>query len=69
MIVCSNEEENKSHILSRLHSYRRAVNPELEIDNCKCYLQKHFTSPVSMDSENQVISTPDLYASAVDSEK
>ncbi len=69
VIVCSNEEENRSYILSRLHNFRRSVNPRLVIDDCRKYLQNHFIPDVNMETDSQTVPTSEMYASSVDPEK
>ncbi len=67
VVICSNEEVDKCHIISRLHIYRRAVNPELKVESCRDYLQAHFVPPMELDSRS--IPMADLYASTVDPNK
>ena len=43
VIICSNEEEEKSHFISKLHLYRRPFIPKSDIQEYKKYLAIHFT--------------------------
>ena len=44
MIICSNQEEEKCHIISKLYPYRRSYGVSFDIDNCRKYLRNHFIS-------------------------
>ena len=43
VIICSNENEEKSLIISRLHRCRRQFAEPKNDDQLKCYLKAHFT--------------------------
>ena len=68
-MICSKEKEDKSHIISRLHNYRRPVVPKLVVDDCKEYLKAHFVHQMDMELDSQVIPTSDRRASTVDPDK
>ena len=42
MVVCSNQKEEKSHIISKLHLYRRPYTVPSQITKYQQYLQQHF---------------------------
>ena len=68
VIICSNEEEEKSHIISKLHTHRRPFAQIYDTDQCQRYLKTHFTGEVeslsSSPSQMQLVT-----ASEVDYEK
>jgi hypothetical protein len=68
VIICSNEEEEKSHIISKLHSCRRPFSQICDTKQCRSYLKAHFTGQVESlspsTSQMQLIT-----ASSVDYEK
>ena len=68
VIVCSNEEEEKSHIISKLHSCRRPFAQKLDTDQCQRYLKAHFTGQVESLSASYSQLQPAM-ASAVDHEQ
>ena len=49
VVICSKEDEDKSHIISRLHTFRRSVVPSLDENECRKYLKAHFTLPTKSD--------------------
>ncbi len=69
MLICSNEEEDKSHIISRLHNFRRTVHPKLVVNDCRNYLKAHFVYHSDMEIDHQSLAMSDLYASTVDPDK
>ncbi len=69
VVICSNEKTDKSHIISRLHNYRRPVVPTLVVDDCRDYLKAHFVHKMDMEFNSQVTPTSDRRASTVDPEK
>jgi hypothetical protein len=68
VIICSNEEEEKSHIISKLHSCRRPFAQKLDTDQCQGYLKAHFTGQVESLSSYSSQMQP-VMASAVDHEQ
>ena len=44
MIICSNEEEEKSHFISKLHLFRRPFVPKSDLQEYQKYLAIHFTN-------------------------
>ena len=42
MVICSNHEEEKSHIISKLHLYRRPYGVPADIAKYQHYLKCHF---------------------------
>ncbi len=42
MIICSNEEEDKSHFISKLYHFRRPFVPKISLQEFKDYLAIHF---------------------------
>ena len=69
VIICSNEEEEKSHIISKLHSCRRPFAQKLDEDQCKRYLKTHFTGQVESLSSSYSSQMQPAMASAVDHEQ
>ena len=69
VVICSKEDEDKSHIISRLHNYRRPVVPTLVVDNCRDYLKTHFVHHMNMELDDQATPTLSRRASIVDPEK
>ena len=64
MIICSNEEEEKSHIISKLHSCRRPFSQIFDDEQCQDYLKAHFTGKVeslsSSTSQMQLVTASDV---------
>ena len=67
MIVCSNEEEEKSYLISKLHVFRRPFVPANDLQDYKKYLAIHFTHR-AQEHENE-FSSQDIAASSVDPEQ
>ena len=44
VIICSSENEEKSHIIMKLHSCRRQFAEPTNDDHIKRYLKAHFTA-------------------------
>ena len=53
VVICSKEDEDKSHIISRLHTFRRPVVPKLDERGCREYLKAHFTVPTDVEGSSQ----------------
>ena len=64
VILYSNEEETKSHFISKLQLYRRPFIPQPNADSYQTYLAGHFSNPT-----DDSLSTPPIAASMVDHEK
>ena len=64
VIICSNEEEEKSHIISKLHTHRRPFAQICDTDQCQRYLKNHFTGKVESlsysPSQMQLVTAPDV---------
>ena len=64
MIICSNEEEEKSHIISKLHSCRQPFSQIFDDEQCQDYLKAHFTGKVeslsSFTSQMQLVTASDV---------
>ena len=64
MIICSNEEEERSHIISKLHSHRRPFAQIYDTDQCQHYLKAHFTGQVeslsSFPSQMQLVTASEV---------
>ncbi len=62
VIICSNEREDESYFLSKLHLFKRPFvhKPETDLQEFKKYLMIHFTRKQSFDAEN-VTSIVDKY--------
>ena len=46
MIICSNEEEEKSYFISKLHVYKRPFVPQPLVEEFKHFLINHFTKKI-----------------------
>ncbi len=68
-MICSKEDEDKSHIILRLHNFRRPVVPTLVVDDYRMYLKAHFVHQMNMELNGQATHTSDRRASMVDPEK
>ncbi len=68
VVICSENSEKKSHIITRLGNNRRPVIPELIVNDCKDYLKAHFVHQMDMEV-SQVNPTLHLRASIVDPDK
>ncbi len=66
VVICSNQEEDKSPIISRLHNFRRAVNPKLVVDDCRDYLKAHYVADTNMEIDSQNVPPSNSCASIVD---
>ena len=60
VIICSNEEEEKSLIVLKLHNCRRPFAQVLDVEQCQHYLKSHFTESTHLQPNT---------ASSVDHEK
>ncbi len=69
VVICSEKDEGKSHIITRLHNCRRPVVPSLIVDNCREYLKAHFVQQLGTEVDTQVVPTSGLQASMVDPDK
>lgn len=67
MIICSSQDEEKSHIISKLHMYRRQYVP-FQVTGYQQYLHQHFVSEGVHDYQT-VASSPQVMASEVDRER
>ncbi len=56
MIICSNEEEVKSHFISKLCHFRRPYVPRIDLEEYRKYLANHFLNRA------QEIDQPDFQA-------
>ena len=68
VVICSKEDEEKSHIISRLHNSKRPVVPKLDEDICRVYLKAHFTVPTDMKVSSLALPTQ-CAAATVDPDK
>ena len=50
VIICSSEDEEKSHIIAKLHLHRRPYTSLLPDTSCAEYLRNHFCSSTGLDS-------------------
>ena len=67
VIICSKEDEEKSHIISRLHLHKRPAVPSFSHDDFKKYLVSHFVHcEGEMDDRQTNPQDTKVYASAVD---
>ena len=65
VIICSNEDEEKSFLISKLHLYKRQFVPQTDIQEFKNYLTIHFTKQSYKTSRHEA----ETLASVVDQEK
>lgn len=56
-IVCSSENETRSHIISKLHLYRRDYNPLYKKEQYKTYLSNHLKTSRLFQHEEQVLAS------------
>ena len=68
VIICSNQDEEKCHIISKLHPYRRPYGVPGDINMYRRYLQKHFVSDKGPAQQTKGTGTLNV-ASAVDRER
>lgn len=65
VIVCSNEEEEKSHFISKLHLFRRPFIPKNDLQEYQKYLAIHFTNQ----ADDMAVQYSGCSASSVDIEQ
>ena len=46
VIICSLEDEERAHVVSKLHQYRREYPPLPPTTELASYLQKHFLNTI-----------------------
>ena len=51
VIICSNEDEDKSYMVSKLQLYRRPLTTVYSDQECALYLKNHFTTLSRAQSE------------------
>ena len=68
VVICSNQDEEKSHIISKLHFYRRPYAVPSEITKYQRYMKQHFVAEGEPDHRNRASWLP-VVASEVDHEK
>ena len=68
VIICSNEDEDKSHIISRLNSHRKHFTALHDDGKFQEYLKTHFTGATAPTHQSLVV-TWGVSASMVDCEK
>ena len=70
MIICSKEDEEKSHIISKLHLYRRPAVPGYDKDSFKQYLVSHYVHSEGEEEDQEPdVEDAEVYASTVDLNK
>ena len=67
VIICSNEDEDKSHIISRLNAHRKHFTALHDVGKFREYLKTHFTGATK--PTHQSIVTQGVSASMVDCRK
>ena len=67
VIICSNEDEDKSHIISQLSTNRKLYTVPHDIAKFQKYLKTHFTSTTPTHQSHNV--TQEMSASIVDCEE
>ena len=67
MVISSMEDEDKSYIISRLHSFRRLAIPCLDETKCRDYLKVHFTMPadISLAKPTAAVVDPDKFVTII----
>ena len=68
MVICSNHEEEKSHIISKLHLYRRHYAISYQSSKYRQYLKQHFVAEEEPDRQTRASQLP-VVASEVDCER
>ena len=69
VVICSKEDEEKSHIIYQLHNFERPEVPKLDERRCKEYLKTHFTLlPANIKASFQAVPTG-CAATVVDPDK
>ena len=68
MVICSSHEEEKSHIISKLHLYRRPYAISYQISKYRQYLRQHFVVEGEPDRQTRASWLP-VVASDVDRER
>ena len=68
VIICSSQDEEKCHIISKLHPYRRSYGVPRDMNMYKRYLQKHFVFDKGPAQQTKGTGTLNV-ASAVDRER
>ncbi len=69
MIICSNEEEEKSHFISKLYHFRRPYVPRFDLEEYRKYLALHFTNSAQEIDEPNFQADSCMAASSVDYEQ
>ena len=57
VIVCSNEDEDKSHIISRLNAHRKHFSTLHDVAKCREYLKIHFTGTTPTNKTTQKVAS------------
>ena len=65
MIICSNEDEEKSYIISKLQLFRKQCTAFADATKFQHYLKSHFTVETETQKQHGVV----MAASIVDHEK
>ena len=68
-MICSNEEIEKSHIISKLQLYSRQYTASTDIQKFQHYLRSHFTMEAEMTAETEQQYGAEMAASVVDCEE
>ena len=60
VVICSLEDEERAHVVSKLHQYRREYPPLPHTTEIACYLKRHFVavhrdSAATVDPEKYLI--------------
>ena len=66
VIICSNEDEDKSHMVSKLQLYRRPLTTVYSDQDFALYLKNHF---ISWSRAQSCSSEREIWASEVDLDK
>jgi len=69
VIICSNEDEDKSHIISRLSPHKKHFTGLHDVAKYREYLKIHFTGNMPLQSQTLRSATQGIHASTVDLEK
>ena len=69
VIICSNEDEEKSHFISKLHLFKRTHIPPSDIQLYRKYLITHFTNQTLNEEASATQYDASLSASIVDNDK
>ena len=69
VIICSNEDEDRSHIISRLSPHKKHFTGLHDVAKYRKYLKIHFTGTMPLQSQTLRFATQEIRTSIVDLEE